>query len=377
MSQTLSSPPTDPKPPARRRRAFPWLSERPETRSVQIGVAGTILVHLILFLLAPRLLRVDQVRSLTRPHLSPHQLNIEMDPGLFLSQQKPPPKPPMKFVEANPNAPENIPDRTNNFSDRNQQAAQEKPTPNGKSDMPKLEGRKDIQSTQIVTGQLSPPQQMAPTPPPAPIAPKTPSMATPRREQNPLPGFDQKQGESIDGFGANLAKPNANAQPTPDKVEGSKDAPLIENAFNGTPQIDPQHPRPRRTVESHVRPAIFRDNQFGTSNVGITALDSRFSNYGVYLKRLLEAVQLNWYAILDQSRISPASGSQVAVRFKLTSKGEVSAIIEIAPTPGTSEQGTRACARAITVGAPYGEWSDDMKQVLGDEQELAITFLYL
>ena len=181
----------------------------------------------------------------------------------------------------------------------------------------------------------------------------------------------------MDGFGTNLAKPSDNTQPVPDRIEGAKDAPLIENTVAGLPQIDPQHPRPRHTLESHVRPAIFRDNQFGTSNVGITALDSRFSNYGVYLKRLLEAVQLNWYAILDQSRVSPAPGSEVAIRFKLNSKGDVTAILEMSPTAGTSEQGARACARAITIGAPYGEWSDDMKAVLGEEQELGITFLYL
>ena len=284
---------------------------------------------------------------------------------------------PDRFVEANPNAPENIPDKTHNFSDRNQQVAQEKPTPNGKSDMPALTGRKDIESNQIVTGQLSPPQQDLPTPPPMPPSPQVASVVTPRRQQDPLPGFEKKEGDSLDGFGSNLAKPSPNAQPVPDRVEGERDAPLIENVAAGAPRIDPRHPQPRRSLEAHVRPAIFKDNQFGTQNVGITALDSRFSNYGVYLHRLLEAVQLNWYAILDQSRISPASGSQVAVRFKLNSKGDVSAIIDIVPTSGTSEQGTRACARAITIGAPYGEWSEDMKAVLGEEQELQINFLYL
>ena len=363
--------------PRQRRRGFPWLSEKPEVRSIQIGVAGTLLIHLLLLLVVPHLLKVEPVRSVPRPHLSPHQLDIEMDPSMFMPKAPKAPKVPDRFVEANPNAPENIPDKTHNFSDRNQQVAQEKPTPNGKSDMPALTGRKDIESNQIVTGQLSPPQQDLPTPPPMPPSPQVASVVTPRRQQDPLPGFEKKEGDSLDGFGSNLAKPSPNAQPVPDRVEGERDAPLIENVAAGAPRIDPRHPQPRRSLEAHVRPAIFKDNQFGTQNVGITALDSRFSNYGVYLHRLLEAVQLNWYAILDQSRISPASGSQVAVRFKLNSKGDVSAIIDIVPTSGTSEQGTRACARAITIGAPYGEWSEDMKAVLGEEQELQINFLYL
>jgi hypothetical protein len=36
----------------------------------------------------------------------------------------------------------------------------------------------------------------------------------------------------------------------------------------------------------------------------------------------------------------------------------------------------RACMSAITDRAPYGEWTDDMKAVLGEQQEMTFTFYY-
>ena len=124
MSQDLAPPPPGPPTSKSRRRLAPWLSEKPETRSIQIGVLGTLLIHLLLLLFAPRLLRMDRGHAAAHPPAN-RKFNIELVP----SPPKPPPPAParMKYVEANPNAPENIPDKTNNVSDRNQQVAQEKP----------------------------------------------------------------------------------------------------------------------------------------------------------------------------------------------------------------------------------------------------------
>jgi hypothetical protein len=79
-----------------------------------------------------------------------------------IRQGPPKPPPPNKYVEANPNAPDNVPDKTNNFSSQNQQLAQEKPQLDQHNDKPKLDGKKDIQSNQVVSGQLSKPQETVP-----------------------------------------------------------------------------------------------------------------------------------------------------------------------------------------------------------------------
>lgn len=374
MRQTVANPsPASASKPGSRRRS--WLSPKPETRSIQIGILGTILIHLLLLLLAPRLLRTESISSIVRPHARPNQFNIEIQPDLF-TPPKPPAKPPMKFVEANPNAPENTPDKTNNFSDRNQQVAQEKPTPNGKSDMPALTGRKDIQSTQIVTGQLTKPEESAPVAPAVATPPRPPSVAAPRAAQDPLSGFEKKQSPDLDAFGSNIAKPSDTAKPIPDKIDGVKNAPLVENSTSSIPQIDPKHPQPRKTIDQHVRPAIFTDNPNGTANSGITALDSRWSNYGVYLKRLTETVQVEWDNILTASMISPRSGSTVSITFVLNSKGQISKIVKVDSSPGTLDTATSACVSGLTNRAPYGDWTDDMIALLGTEQQMTFTFLY-
>jgi hypothetical protein len=371
MSQLVASPSS-----ARdeRERRVPLLAKALEDPSVRIGVIGTILIHIILLLLAPHLFSVHPVKITTRPHATPNLFNIEIQPDLFNPPRHT--KPPIKFVETNPNAPENTPDKTNNFSNRNQQAAQEKPNPNGTSDRAATEGRKDLESTQVVTGHLHPPES---TPPPAPQI-RTPAaqakQATPRQEQNPLSGFEKKQGGDLDAFGSIAVKPAENSKPVPERIEGAKTPPLIEGPSSNYPRIDPQHPQPRRTLEENVRPAIFSENNIGTRNIGPAAVDARWSNYGVYLQRMIESVQIEWERILIASRIYPASGTQVSVKFVMNSKGEITNILKVDPSAGSSDAANRACVSAISRPAPYGDWTDDMISVLGTEQEMTFTFFY-
>ena len=355
--------------------ALPWLADESDRRSVQIGLIGTILIHIFLLFLAPKFVNFAGVNHVATARPRPKDRNIELPLDMFVPKPAAPKQLP-RFVEANPNAPENIPDKTNNISDRNQQVAQEKPTPNGKNDMPALEGRKDIQSTQVVTGQLVQPDRTVPAPPQATAPPKPPSPAAARREQNPYSGFDKQQGSDAGGYASNLAKDSANPTSVPQRVEGAKDAPMADNGSAFSPQIDPRHPQPRKNLEQHVRPAIFAENKIGTSNIGLTAVDSRWSNYGVYLQRLIESVQIQWERILSESGVYPNPGSIVEVKFVLNSKGEISKIIHVNPSAGTSDAATRACPAAIEARAPYGDWTDDMIAMLGSEQEMTFTFLY-
>lgn len=368
----LPPPPPTGKPEVRRRGLLvPNLFQDPETRSIEVGVAGTILVHLLLLLFIPQIMRTQStVHPPARRPAAPRPFNIQLTP---LARKPLPPKQPMKFVEANPNANNNVPDRTTNFAAQNQQVAQEKPTPNGKSDMPALEGQKEIKSTQIVTGTLEKQQPQAPVAP-AKVAPPKAAVSPPRQEQNPLAGTDQVQGKNPDGYGTAQAKVDDNAKPIMQKVDGAKDAPPVANANGTAPQIDPRHPQPRKTLAQHVRPAIFTENKFGTSNIGPTAVDARWSNYGEYLQRLIESVQIEWDRILESSRTYPPSGSTVTVKFKLDSKGRVAEIIDV--TSSSSEQGKDSCVSAITNRSPYGEWTADMIALLGDAQDMTFTFYY-
>jgi hypothetical protein len=367
MTHTLSAP----TPSASVKRLAARILGDPDSRSVLIGVAAVLLVHLLLFATAPYLLRSDAVHSAARKQAAPHQFNIEIAPQAF-AKAPPKPPPPNKYVEANPNAPDNVPDKTTNFSSQNQQLAQEKPQLDQHNDKPKTDGRKDFQSNQVVSGQLSKPQDPVPVAVDVAKKPVKTEMA-PKQQQNPLSGFEKVK-DGTDGFGSNLGTVPDNAKPVPNKVDGVN-MPMVQNAQNTEPAIDPKHPRARPELQTtHARPAIFEDNQFGTSNMGAIAYSAKWSSYGAYLHKMIEAIQIQWERILIDSRTEPPSGTYVTVKFTLDSKGKITEILEVEST--SSEQGKASCVSAITNTAPYGDWTDDMIAILGNSQELTFRFYY-
>lgn len=362
-----------PERPARRAGVL-RLSKDPEVRSIQVGVAATILIHLLILLVAPYLLRTGLTHPI-KQDADKQLFNIELAPPDEPQPEPPKPANPFKFVETNPDAPDNPPDKTDNFAAQNQQVAQEKPTPNGTSEKPAIEGQTKIHSDQIVSGQLTKPVDQPPPEPPVEAPPQQSKTMSTRPEQNPLAGYEKKIGDDADAFGSNIAPEAKNTKNIPKKIEGQKDAPLIEGTSEMQPAIDPHHPRPRQQLVKtvHSRPAIFEENKFGTRNIGAVAVNAKFNNYGAYLQRLIDAVQQQWDRALMDSRIFPPQGSVVHVRFMLNAEGKIAAIEEV-KSESTTDAFERLCVTAITARAPYGEWTDDMKAVLGDQQELIFSF---
>ncbi len=347
-----------------------------ESRSTAIGLAAVLVIHLFLWLIAPMVLRLEHVPSAPRPHAASKQFNIELDPDMLVKPQTKPPEP-FKFVETNPEAPENTPDKTSNFAARNQQAAQEKPTPDGKADRAATEGKKDFESNQIVSGRLvEPTERIDPTPPPPPIPQAETPVNIPKAEQNPLAGTEKFEGDNLTGLGGNIAKRLENSKAVPEKVEGVKDAPQTETAIAMQPAIDPRRPRPRPQVvkQQQVRPAILAENKFGTKNMGLSGYDAKWSNYGAYLQRMIDTVQIQWERLIIQMSAMPAGGSTVTVKFVMNDEGRITNIANIETT--ANDTASRACVSAITDRAPYGPWTDDMKAVLGSQQEMTFTFYY-
>ncbi|HVW20325.1 MAG TPA: hypothetical protein VHC86_03850 [Opitutaceae bacterium] len=363
---TAAPPPTAPTRPRRKRALIPFFQD-PEKRSVEIGIFATILIHLLLLLLIPAVFPNRPGAAHANRPTPRSKFNIEMAPP-------PRPSPAKKFVEANPNANNNIPDKTNNIAAQNQTAAQEKPNPKGDSDHAALEGRKDIQSTQVVSGTLNQEQERIPPTPQTPPTPPKQATAAPKKAQNPLSGFDKMEGETKDSFGTNTGPRADNNQAIPKRVEGSKTATDNAAAAADSPQIDPLHPRPRRSLAQHVRPAVFAENKVGTRNIGLAAYDAKWDSYAEYLQRLIESVQVEWDRILMASAVYPPHGSTVTVKFILDSKGRVKTLVDVQST--SSDQGKTACEAAITDRSPYGEWTKEMIATLGDQQTLTFTFLY-
>jgi len=372
----IQPPPTSAKPPAPRRSARSLWSARSDVRAVQIGVVATILVHVLLLALAPKIeqwmdLRVDN----TAPDdWSSKEFQIEMPPMEAVPAE---PLTPPKFVEANPNAPDNAPDKTTNVAAQNQQVAQETPTPAGKSDAPASKGDPTMDSTAIVSGQLSEIRPPAPRPP-AVTAPETPEQLAARREQNPFAGAEKITGDNPDGIASGTAKASPNASDVPEKVEGSPDAKTDTGARTGLYyKVDAKRPQVRPTLAPNVvkaRPSPLANREFGTENIGAVAYDAKWSAYGEYMQKFVESVQIQWERIIDQSAVYPAAGTKVVVKFRMNAKGEIAEIISVESTGGRGAKD--ACASAIAARSPYGVWPEDMAGVLGESQEITFTFSY-
>ena len=373
----IKPPPTSAPTPAVRRRARSLWSANPDVRSVQIGVVATIAVHVLLLILAPKIEQfIDSSShdSRSSDDWASREFQIELAPV-----EAEPPVPPAlpKFVEANPNAPDNAPDKTDNVAAQNQQVAQEKPTPGGKSDAPASKGDPSTESTAIVSGLEAEPQPAVRRPPPT-NEPETPEQQAARREQIPLPGTEKFSGESPDGFRSNIGKPAPNATSVPERVEGVRDSQTDTGASTGHYfKVDAKHPQTRPTLAPNIakaRPTPLANREFGTENIGAVAYNAKWSAYGEYLQKFIESVDIQWQRIVEQSNIYPVAGTKVVVTFRMNSKGNISQIVKVESSGGRAVQD--GCVSAIVARDPYGAWPDDMITALGDSQELTFTFFY-
>lgn len=369
-------------PPTQSRRPHPApaaspLSDR-ESRSIGIGVACTILFHVLLFCLAPyfpaeRITGVSgELGKFDRP-------DPAKDFDLELADDEPavpPQRDPYRFVETNPDAPENEPDKTINVSNRNQQSAQtEKPAELDPENRPSVKGREDIQNdSAIVSGDMSRTEAEAA----ALAAMREAEAAQPqqaqqaRAEQVPLSGQEKVIGSNADGVGSNLSQSKSPSNQAEEYAEGAKNGQSPTGGLVQMEQGGRQTPRERPRL-TQARPTILQNRITGTSNIGILGLDARWSEYGDYMNEFIEIVQSTWWSILRESRVSPKSGSSVIVTFTLTATGDVS-IVSVEDTAGTA--GAYTCTNAITTRQPYRKWTDQMIAVLGDKQTMTFRFYF-
>jgi hypothetical protein len=345
-------------------------------RSIGIGVACTVLFHVLLLWLSPQFgLNKFSGKHTGISVLKPNQgksFDFQLTPDI-----EKPKDDPSKFVETNPDAPENTPDKTANFSNRNQQSAQkEAAKEKDPENRPSVKGQDEIKNdSAIVTGDLSKPQQGAAA---APEVTKTDSEKQQaelkaRAEQTPLSGFEKNEGKSEDGIATNISKASTPSTHADQLVEGAHDAKdptggLV--AANQTAKAQPKA-RPRLTA---ARSTILTNRATGTTNIGILGQDARWSEYGEYLNEMLEIIQVQWYKILRDSRVSPPRGSHVVITFKINSKGETD-IVKVEDAD-SGKQGVFSCQNAITIPQPYRKWTEQMIAVLGDEQQLTLSFYY-
>jgi TonB family protein len=169
-------------------------------------------------------------------------------------------------------------------------------------------------------------------------------------------------------------------QPTPSELENIKNIGVNSARAEGglvavqqTSHAQPKE-RPRLASASLNRTTPLTTRLSGVVNVGIVGRDARWSEYGEYLNEMLEIIQVTWYRILEESRVSPPRGSHVVITFKINSKGEAN-IVKVEDAD-SGKQGVLLCQDAITYPQPYRKWTQEMIAALGDQQELSLAFYY-
>jgi outer membrane biosynthesis protein TonB len=240
-----------------------------------------------------------------------------------------PPK--LRFIETNPVANQAVPKTTPFTSSRNQTAAQ--PVPEKmptNSPLPKSDGTSE--QLRIAQGKPRSIDQSEAAPATQPSV----SMAAPVKAAPP-PG----PGKSA-------------AKPTP--------APVAAN---------PE--RPRASVPSGTYGLLLR-RPVGVSRAGSIAVDARFSNYGDYTQRMMEAIQSSWWSIIERSRFEGVTRGRVTVSFRLHRDGTVTDA-KVLGTEVTRVM-TLACKDAVMAPAPYDIWRADMVAMYGESDTVTINFLY-
>ncbi len=138
-------------------------------------------------------------------------------------------------------------------------------------------------------------------------------------------------------------------------------------------------PRPRPQVPQALRstPPLGERGRLTTAAplLGEIAISSRLTDFGVYRSRLLEVIYQQWIANIQQSgAISAERGTDVVIRFAINDLGELIEHETLQSTAGTT--GQLIALEAVISRAPFGPWSPDMREALGEEVEVLIRFSY-
>ena len=293
-----------------------------DQRSAAIAVAVSLGLHLLLLWVLPD--SFQKVVAFVRP------IEVLTAP-VKIDEARLPPK--LRFIETNPLANQAVPKTTPFTSSRNQTAAQ--PVPEKmptNSPLPKSEGTSE--QLRIAQGKPRSIDQSEAQP----AAQASVSMAAPVKATPPP------------GPGKSAAQPS----PAPVPVAANPD-------------------RPRASVPSGTYGLLLR-RPVGVNRAGTIAVDARFSNYGDYTQRMMEAIQSSWWSIIERSRFEGLSRGNVIVRFRLHRDGTVTDA-QVLGTEVTRVM-TLACKDAVMAPAPYDIWRADMVAMYGESDTVTINFIY-
>lgn len=328
-------------------------------RRLLAALALTLLLHLAVYEAAPSLLTtLSRTVVPAKPAEIVRVEEFEEIPETLLPEEfrkKP------QFVPVNPNAPTATPKDDANLSAADQRAAQENPDPDSRSRMPTNDG--ELEDSRAVAEAVLPRELL----PPEPRAP-APEPRVPAAEETP-----RSAGADIAVEGGEIAAGD-DAPKTDEKKDAAETAEeknlAGESAADALP--DPQ-PRPQIVPRAGLNSITMRSNT-AVNEIGTCSLDAKFSEYGDYTQRMLEAIQAAWYITVWRSAIVQPP-AVVVVEFTLHADGTIDGARVV--YSDASDPATYACLDAVVSRAPFERWRADMVAVVGGESETGrISFYY-
>ncbi len=325
-------------------RAFSW-------RRFCVAAALTLIIHALVYEAAPKTLALlsrsivpaEPVKVL--PKEVAEKIPEELLPEEFRKKAK--------FVPVNPEAPSATPKTEDHFSAADQRAAQELPDPDSRERLPTVDGELEDSravSDVAVPRELLPPEQRISV---ADRNPPGPSLATSENDGE----SEKKQGTDVPALSAGTLSSGE----TPEK-KGENESTLPAPA-----------PRPQILPSPGLKSVTMRSNT-AVNEIGTCALDAKYSEFGDYTQRMLEAIQAAWYIAVHRSSIvqTPAT---VIVEYTLNSDGTVDDVHVV--FSNASEPATYACLDAVSSRSPFDPWRADMVAFVGKNSEKSrLTFYY-
>ena len=341
------------------------LSPIPKSGGLSSALVGLIAVLTTLIILQETTISVhSNFKNLNR--YSEKEIQIEWQNVPHHDNQLRP-----RFVESNPNAPENPPDEVKQFSFRDQQAAQPKIkeyTPLKKT--PQIDSNEN--SAKIIKGKKK--QRLELSSPPPPLL-------------SPRPDNSIELPTKLISSKAEIEKTdNQTGSYSNKKIKPGKDveelilASIIENSSQpNAAKRKPQQVRPK------TRPKLPPDLIHGplmksTSSAprtGQIAIECRLHPYGVYIQEMLQSIEEQWNQLargsihyLQRDRLP----GRISFRFKLEASGHIKDLSRI-DNEGYS-LAAELCRQAIASRVPFGEWTEKMINDFGLSDEMTLNFQY-
>lgn len=294
-----------------------------------------------------------------------------------------------EFVEANPAVPENIPDPTTQESARNQQAAQEKPDSLSDAPKPAVEGELE-DSPKIVDGSLE--EENAMLLPPGLYRQEAREETAEAAEvavapPPPLPDFIQQKPVSLEGPGSTLKETGTGRElsesSAPHVVYLNRTGQVAEVREEATSQEVAEAaaargmpiPQARPKLHFKVPPGKRMKQAVRAGRMGVLAVEARYSEFGDYQQRMIEAVSEQWHLLGSRSNVTGANiQARVVLEFWIDQEGYVHDM-EMVESSAT-RAAALICQDAVLSRAPYGEWPQAMKTVIGERLPMRFLFFY-